>query len=121
MLVAVNVAADQRSEDEGGYWLAKLRTGAYALPRNMLCCGEEFEEGWIVAEARWYKLEKPELRGYKLMPEKVTLLVNAMVRLSNLKFANSSSGPQKRTLRSGGMEFLGDDEHYTILGSMQVV
>lgn len=121
MIVAVNVAADQRSEDEGGYWLAKLRTGAYALPHNMLCCGEEFEEGWIVAEAQWYKLEKPEVRGYTLMPEKVTILVNAMVRLSSLKFAHSRSGPQNRTLRSGGMEFLGDDEHYAILGSMQVV
>lgn len=118
MLVAVNVAADQRGH-EGTYWLAKLRTGAYVLPQDMLCCGQEFEAGWFVVEAQWYKLEKPRLRGYKLQPEKTFILVNAMVRLSNLKFSGSRGGPQHRELRSGGMEFLGDDEHYLILDNLR--
>lgn len=119
MLVAVNVAADQR-EHEGAYWLAKLRTGAYLLPEDMIFAGQQFEAGWIVVEAQWYKLEKPSLRGYKLLSERTFILVNAMVRLSNLKFAGSRSGPQHRELRSGGMDFLGDDEHHAILDNLCV-
>ena len=67
------------------------------------------------SQAQFYKLEHIDMRGYKLLPEKQLILVNAMVRLSNLSFTGSSSGPQKRVLRSGGIEFLGDDEHFAIL------
>ena len=51
-----------------------------------------------MAEAQWYKLEMPEVRGYKLLPEKILILVNAMVRLSNLKFTSSHSGPHASDL-----------------------
>lgn len=71
-----------------------------------------------MAEAQWFKLENPRQRGYKLQPEKVLILVNAMVRLAGLKFASSRGGPQQRELRSGGMEFMGDDEHFLILDNI---
>ena len=68
--------------------------------------------------AQWYKLENSELRGYKLLLEKKLLLVNTMVRLTDLKFTRGRGGPQQRELRSGGMEFLSDDYHYSILDNM---
>ncbi|KAL3916856.1 MAG: hypothetical protein SGPRY_006642, partial [Prymnesium sp.] len=100
MLVAVNVAADQRGQ-EGAYWLAKLCSGVFQLPDNVLCCGQEFREGWLVAEGQWYRKENASLRGYKLQPEKLFLLVNAMVQIGNLKFSSTRGGPQQRELRSG--------------------
>ena len=63
----------------------------------------------------------PEVRGYKILPEKILILVNAMVRLSNLKFTSSRSGPQQRQLRSGGMDFLGDDEHFAISDNLGMI
>lgn len=55
------------------------------------------------------------MRWYKLQYENTLLLVNATVRLAHLSFAGSRGGPQRRQLRSGGIELLGDDEHYTIM------
>lgn len=101
--------------------VAKLFTAAYSLPQNVLRCGQDFEEGWIVAEGQWYELGKLSLRGYTLKREKTLMLVNTMVRIANLRFAGSRSGPQQRELRSGGMEFLGDDEHHAILDHLSCI
>ena len=67
---------------------------------------------------QWYTLEDKELRAYKLRPEKKLLLVNAIIRIKELKFSSSRGGPQQRELRSGGMNFLGDEEHHSILDNM---
>ena len=32
---------------------------------SMLHAGDEFEEGWLVVEAQWYKLEQLSPRGYR--------------------------------------------------------
>ena len=94
-----------------------------------------FEEGWLIAEAQWYKLEQVSERGYRLLPEKRYIVVNAMVRLKGLAFNRTQGGPQQRTLRTtatgpaaaarkegvGGLSFLSEDMHNTILGTCERV
>ena len=70
------------------------------------------------SDAQWYKLENRELRGYKLLAQKKLLLVNAIIRIKGLKFTSSRGGPQQRELRSGGMNFLGDEDHHSIQDNM---
>ena len=38
---------------------------AFPIPMSMLHAGDEFEEGWLVVEAQWYKLEQLSPRGYR--------------------------------------------------------
>ena len=70
-------------------------------------------------------------RGYRLLPEKKYLVVNAMVRLKGLAFNRTQGGPQQRALRTsatgpaaaarkqgvGGLSFLSEDMHNTILAA----
>ena len=49
MLVAVVACTDERRL-EGTYWLAKLLTGAYELQQDISHSGNEFKEGWLIAE-----------------------------------------------------------------------
>ena len=72
-------------------------------------------------------------RGYRLLPEKRFIVVNAMVRLKGLAFNRTQGGPQQRTLRTtatgpaaaarkegvGGLSFLSEDMHNTILGTCE--
>jgi hypothetical protein len=64
MLVAFKAAEDQR-QLEGDYWLAKLLGPAFVVPADMLHAGTEYEEGWLICEAQWYKLEQRSERGYR--------------------------------------------------------
>lgn len=62
----------------------------------MVHSSEEFEDGWIVAEAKRYSLEDNQRRGYELRPDKKLLKVNTMVRLNNLHFTGSRGGARER-------------------------
>jgi hypothetical protein len=39
-----------------------------------------------VVEAQWYDLMQVSHRGYRLLPGKVMLLVNSMIRLPDIRF-----------------------------------
>ena len=58
-----------------------------------------FEEGWLIVQAQYYKLEQVSERGYRLLPEKRYLVVNSLVRLKGLEFSRTQGGPQQRSLR----------------------
>ena len=74
-------------------------------------------------------------RGYRLLPEKRYLVVNSLVRLKGLEFSRTQGGPQQRELRLsatgpaaaarkqgvGGLSFLSEDMHNTILGTCERV
>ena len=85
MVVAFRVDDDERNL-EGAYWLALLTSAAFPLPEDTLIKGELFETGTLVVEAQWYKLEQLSQRGYRLLPEKVILVVNAMIRVKDIAF-----------------------------------
>ena len=61
-LIAVNC-------DAGGYWLARCSGPAFPVPADMIHTTEQFEEGWLVVPARWYKLEQVCQRAYRLLEE----------------------------------------------------
>jgi hypothetical protein len=94
----------------------------------MVYAGQRYEEGWLVVPAQWYALRQKSERGYELLPEKVWILVNAIIRLKGLAFRANQSGPQQRQLRSNatgpygmqrtrgpGLSFLDEDTHNRIL------
>ena len=64
-------------------------------------------------QIKWYKLEDKDRRGYKLLPEELHIVVNAMIRLGGLHFEGSQGGPQARSFRGrgrgDGLSFLGLD------------
>lgn len=118
MVVAVRVARDERGLELGRpYWLARVLGPAFAAPTEMLHAGIEIEEGWLVVEMQWYELHDEERHAYKLNTSKRLLNVNAIARLSGIKF-EVGAGPRV-ALRSGSgqgqLHFLSEDMHYAIL------
>ena len=124
MLVAVRaVRADHHME--GVYWLARLMGLAFAAPARLVHATSVFEEGWLIVQAQYYKLEQVSERGYRLLPEKRYLVVNTLIRLTGLVFSRSQGGPQQRELRTtatgpaaaarkeglGGLSFFSEDMH----------
>ena len=93
MLVAVRA---DRAEHyiEGVYWLARLCGPAFAAPSRLVHATSEFEEGWLIVQAQWYKLEQVSERGYRLLLEKRYLVVNTLIRLNGLRFVRTQGGPQ---------------------------
>jgi hypothetical protein len=65
---------------------------------------DRIEEGWLIVKAKWLKLEKADceggLRAYSLLDAEVLLVVNHMVRLGGLRFADGKGGPAGRELRA---------------------
>jgi hypothetical protein len=59
-----------------------------------------FEEGWLIVQVQYYKLEQVSERGYRLILEKRYLVVNTMIRLKGLVFSRTQGGPQQRELRT---------------------
>ena len=56
---------------------------------------------------QWYEVADKGRRGYKLVKETRYIVVNAMIRLSGLRFESTQRGPQARSFRSGaGLSFL---------------
>ena len=107
---------------------------AFAAPSNLVHATSVFEEGWLIVPAQYYKLEQVSERGYRLLPEKRFLVVNALIRLKGLAFHRTQGGPQQRDLRTtatgpaaaarkagvGGLSFLSEDMHNTILDACEV-
>ena len=67
MLVAVRA---DRAEHyiEGVYWLALLLGPAFAAPSHLVHATSVFEEGWLIVEAQWYKLEQASGAAPRLPP-----------------------------------------------------
>ena len=122
MVCAVRVVKDDQWM-EGPYWLIRLCGQAFAAPSNLIHAGIEFEEGWLIVQAQYYKLEQTSERGYRLLPEKKYFVVNALIRLTGIEFCRTQGGPQQRDFRTtatgpaaaarkegvGGLSFLSED------------
>lgn len=123
MLVAVRAG-----EGEHDYWLAKLLGSAFAVPSSLVHAGDEYEEGWLVVEAQYYDIEQRSPRGFKLLPQKKLLVVNALVRLKGLQFDRSRRscamgtrafhGEPIETRGRGGLEILSEDYHNEIMANL---
>lgn len=92
----------------------------------MVHAGDEYEEGWLVVEAQWYDLVQRSERGYRLLPDKKLIVVNAIVRLSGIQFSKAHMGTRGchgeaiRTRNYGGLEILSEDFHNVIIEAMYV-
>ena len=114
MVVAVRVPPDQRRlwPEEGDYWLVHIDSEAFEAPADLVHSTDEIEEGWLIANGRFYSKEQKSPRGYKLAPEsqRRPFVVNSMIRLPGVAFAGKG-----RTPRSG-LLVLEDDQHHVIQG-----
>jgi hypothetical protein len=66
--------------------LAHVLGPAFQLPEQTVHSTQAFQEGWWVVECQWYDLIQVSHRGYRLLPSKVLVLVNSMIRLPGIKF-----------------------------------
>ena len=69
---------------EGNYYLALLQSRAYPVPESQVQAIDRFEKGWLVVDAQWLQIVGDSPRSYKLLPEKRTLVVSEMIRLSTI-------------------------------------
>ena len=95
-------AAEHEKDLEGPYWLILVDSEPFEMPADMAHSTDELEEGWLVVRGRWYSLVQRSPRGYKLLPAKKVVLVNAMIRLPNVIFAGGSVGKPPRDLGPDG-------------------
>ena len=95
MLVAV-LACEEEQGLEGVYWLALLTGTPFEIPEDMVRNGQQYRAGWLVVPGQWYALRQRSERGYELLPQTEWIVVNHIIRLKNLKFTSSQSGPQAR-------------------------
>ena len=113
-IVAVRVPPDQRRlwPEEGDYWLVHIDSEAFEAPADLVHSTDEIEEGWLIANGRFYSKEQKSPNGYKLAPEsqRRPFVVNSMIRLPGVAFAGKG-----RTPRSG-LLVLEDDQHHVIQG-----
>jgi hypothetical protein len=106
---------------EGTYWLALIAGPAFVVPQDMLCEGEQFDEGYLVAPAQWYKLEQTSERGYVLLAARKHLVVNSMIRLKDVQFNKTPARPHREGVNSrynsptGKLSYLCEDMHNTLL------
>ena len=99
------VRADKREQNvEGLYWLAVLVGKPFTAKQETLHTTDRIQEGWLVVKAKWLKLEKKDceggLRSYSLLDAEVLIVVNHMVRLYGLAFAEGKGGPAGREMRA---------------------
>ena len=86
-VVAVRVDGSEVQKHNGQrHWLAQVLGPAFQLPDSMVHATQGYEEGWLVVEAQWYDLIQVSHRGYRLLPGKVLVLVNSMIRLPGVSF-----------------------------------
>ena len=100
---ALRVEEEQQGE-EGQFWLAKIEDDPYRLEDSIVFAGQVFDEGWIVAKARYYSflLERGPLgakeRVYKLQRDQAYLSLNHLIRLDQalklVKDSKSKSTPK---------------------------
>jgi hypothetical protein len=130
MLAAVR--ADKADHHmEGVYWLVRVLGPAFAAPSRLVHASAVFEEGWLIVQVQYYKLEQVSERGYRRVPGTRYMVVNAMIRLKGLAFNRTQGGPQGRTLRLtatgpaaaarkegvGDLSFFSEDMHNTCLAA----
>lgn len=111
--MAVRVAEDEQGVALGtqSYWLARLKGPAFQAPEDRVDATDEFQVGWWIAKAQWFDLKQQSPRMYKLLPEEITLLCNAMVRLPDMDFEKTKyTGARKQY-------FLSEMVHNRILDS----
>ena len=96
------------------------RASAAGAPR-LVPTRPTLHQSSVVALARWCSRVCATLSDVIMhkLPRARRSAADDVGRLSNLKFSGSRGGSQQRELRSGGMEFLGDDEHHAILDNLR--
>ena len=75
---------------------------------------ENFEAGWLVVRAKWYKIKQVSQRGYILRDQERLIPVNGIVRLLGLAFSNSyAAGRKTRSASAAGssLHFFDEDSH----------
>ena len=108
------VPADVKEQHiEGGYWLCLIMCKPYLATRREACATDVIEEGWWVIKIQWYVYQHEVTPGtprcYKLEPGERLLAVNALLRISGVRFESG----QQRASRSGTC-VLGDETHKSI-------
>ena len=97
---------------EGGYWLCLVKCKPYLATRREACATDVIEEGWWVVKIQWYSYQHEPAPGsprhYKLLPGERLLAVNALLRISGVRFETG-----QRANRSGTL-VLGDETHKNI-------
>lgn len=113
MVVAFTADKNDKGEWplEGNYYLALLQSRAYPVPESQVQATDRFEKGWLVVDAQWLQIVGDSPRSYKLLPEKRTLVVSEMIRLSTIVWDKID----KRSPRLGQtLYYLGEDAHNLI-------
>ena len=112
-IVAVNVDEADRftGKTPQRYWLALLLGEPFTLPESMVHTASLFEAGWLVVEAQWCDLVQVSHRGYALLPGKVLLLVNTIVRVDgSIKFDKPKAAQPKKGAKKVNL-LLSEGEH----------
>ena len=108
------VPADVKEQHiEGGYWLCFIKCKPYLATEREACATDVIEEDWWVVKIQWYNYQHESTPGtprhYKLEPGERLLAVNALLRISGVRFESG----QQRGSRSGTC-VLGDETHKNI-------
>lgn len=93
----------------------------------MLCKGEQFKAGYLIAPTKWYMLQPVSERGYSLRAEKPHKEFNHMVRLKDLEFNQTQARPHHTNVSSlhnsptGKLSFISEDmqQHFTCMCLMK--
>jgi hypothetical protein len=101
----LRVEEDQEGE-EGRFWLAEIDESPERLEESITFGGQVFQEGWIVAKARYYsflRVRDPvaatQVRVYKLLKDPTYLSLNHLVRLEKpLKITKDKKSKSKAEL-----------------------
>jgi hypothetical protein len=118
MVVAFRVADDEATI-EGAVWLALMDGAVETLAKDERHAGQLFEKGWTVARGHWFSLTRadPTKRIYRALEEETLFNVQAMMRLTNVRF---QQGIPRHTRGTGAdwyknNEFTLSDDAYQIL------
>jgi hypothetical protein len=106
---AVKNSADA-AESEDAFWLAKPIGAAFTVPQSMVLETDQFEEGWLVVRAKWYKLVTGTLRSFTLLKKDTLIPLGATSRLRDIKFSKYD--------KAKGRYNLSTDEHERIKASL---
>jgi len=105
-VVALRVSADE-ADIEGALWFAILDDTPIKLTEATMHAGQEFGEGWLVANGHWFSLQgTPAANGdrtYAILPEVVMLNVNSMLPVATpIIFNAANKNARPRRARGGG-------------------
>ena len=115
-IVAIRVDRDAvknsagATESEDAFWLAKPIGAAFPVPSDMVLETDQFEEGWFVVRAKWYKLVAGTLRSFTLLHKDTLIPLGATSRLRGITFTKYD--------KKKGRYQLSTDEHARIIASL---